>query len=112
MLSLPFVLSSCLIEADSSDTSTIDDDDDTTDDDTGDDDTGDDPPPDPNPNAKADAFRLFYKERSLRTNLSYNRFGLAADAVAATMIEYSRAPRSSSSLTNCATLERFWPTAT
>ena len=35
-----------------------------------------------------------------------------SDAVAAMMIEYSSAPRSSSTLTNCATVERFWPTAT
>jgi hypothetical protein len=36
-----------------------------------------------NPNAKADAFRLFYKERSQRLNLSLNRFSLSGDAVAA-----------------------------
>ena len=33
-------------------------------------------------------------------------------AVAATTIEYSSAPCSSSTLTNWATVERFWPTAT
>ena len=38
--------------------------------------------------------------------------GAGSEAVAATMIEYSSAPRSSSTLTNCATVERFWPTAT
>jgi hypothetical protein len=32
--------------------------------------------------------------------------------VAAMMIEYSSAPCSSSTLTNCATVERFWPIAT
>ncbi|MBZ0273990.1 hypothetical protein K8I61_18270 [bacterium] len=62
-------------------------DDDSHDDDTGDDDTGDDddtfPPPQPNPNAKADAFRLFYKERTARANVSLNRFALSDDAVAA-----------------------------
>jgi len=35
-----------------------------------------------------------------------------ATTVAATMIEYFRAPRSSRTLTNWATVERFWPTAT
>jgi hypothetical protein len=61
--------------------------DDVTDDDA--DDSGDDdtfPPVTPNPNAKADAFRLFYRERALRANLSFNRHALAGDAVAATAI--------------------------
>ena len=53
-------------------------------DDAGDDDTG--APVTPNPTAKADAFKLFYRERSLRTNLAFNRFALAGDAVAATAI--------------------------
>ena len=34
------------------------------------------------------------------------------DAVAAMTIEYSSAPRSSSTFTNWATVERFWPMAT
>ena len=38
--------------------------------------------------------------------------GAGSDAVAATMIEYSSAPCSSSTLTNWATVERFWPIAT
>jgi hypothetical protein len=38
--------------------------------------------------------------------------GAGSEAVAATMIEYSSAPCSSSTLTNCATVERFWPIAT
>ncbi|MCB9488044.1 MAG: hypothetical protein H6684_04860 [Deltaproteobacteria bacterium] len=64
------------------------DDDDTADDDTSDDDTGDDdtvvdpfPMPSENPSAKADAFRLFYRERNDRANLSLNRFGVGGDAV-------------------------------
>ena len=62
-------------------------DDDTADDDTSDDDTGDDdtvvdpfPMPSENPSAKADAFRLFYRERNDRANLSLNRFGVGGDA--------------------------------
>ena len=56
-------------------------------DDDGDDDIGDDdddpwPPPAPNPDARADAFRLFYRERAARTIRSINRFALAGDAVA------------------------------
>ena len=56
-------------------------------DDTGDD-TGDDdiPTVTANPTAKADAFKLFYRERALRTNLSFNRYALAGDAVAAAAI--------------------------
>ena len=38
--------------------------------------------------------------------------GAGSEAVAAITIEYSSAPRSSSTFTNCATVERFWPTAT
>ena len=38
--------------------------------------------------------------------------GAGSEAVAATMIEYSSAPCSSSTLTNWATVERFWPIAT
>ena len=41
-----------------------------------------------------------------------NCIGAGSEAVAATMIEYSSAPRSSSTFTNCATVERFWPMAT
>jgi len=66
------------------------DDDDDDDNDNDNDDNNDDnddatgePTPAPNPTAKADAFKLFYKERSLRTNLSVNRFALSGDAVAA-----------------------------
>ena len=60
-------------------------DDDSADDDTTDDDDDPDiPPATPNPNAKADAFKLFYKERSARINLSHNRFAIAGDTAAAT----------------------------
>ncbi len=71
------------------DDDTLDDDtdDDTVDDDTLDDDTGDDdtiePTPAPNPSAKADAFQLFYKERSARAITSLNRFSFSGDTVAA-----------------------------
>ncbi len=41
-----------------------------------------------------------------------NCSGAGSDAVAATMIEYSRAPFSSSVFAICATVERFWPMAT
>ena len=41
-----------------------------------------------------------------------NCIGAGSEAVAATMIEYSSAPFSSSVLTNWATVERFWPIAT
>lgn len=37
----------------------------------------------PNPDARDDAFRLFYRERTDRAALSINRFALAGDAVAA-----------------------------
>ena len=45
-------------------------------------------------------------------NGARNCIGAGSEAVAATMIEYSSAPFSSSTLTNCATVERFWPMAT
>jgi hypothetical protein len=45
-------------------------------------------------------------------NGARNCIGAGSDAVAATTIEYSIAPCSSSTFTNCATVERFWPTAT
>ncbi|HPQ68199.1 MAG TPA: hypothetical protein PKW95_03665 [bacterium] len=70
-------------------------DDDTIDDDTGDDDTIDDdtidddddtPPPPTTDEARAAGFKLFYRERVDRLILSWNRFGLAGDAVAATNI--------------------------
>ena len=38
--------------------------------------------------------------------------GAGSDAVAAMTIEYSSAPLSSRILTNCATVDRFWPMAT
>ena len=38
--------------------------------------------------------------------------GAGSEAVAATTMEYSSAPFSSSILTNWATVERFWPMAT
>ena len=63
------------------------DDDDTfyDDDDTmSDDDDTVEPLPSTNPDAKADAFRLFYRERVERTLLVLNRFGVAGDAVFAT----------------------------
>jgi hypothetical protein len=37
------------------------------------------PPPSINPNARAEAFKLFYRERAERTVLALNRFGLAGD---------------------------------
>ena len=65
-------------------------DDDSTDDDTSNDDSGDDDASDDdtfapwhNPTAKADAFRLFYKELMSREILSYNRFSLSNDVVPA-----------------------------
>ena len=45
-------------------------------------------------------------------NGARNCIGAGSEAVAATMIEYSSAPFSSSVFTNWATVERFWPTAT
>ena len=45
-------------------------------------------------------------------NGARNCIGAGSEAVAATMIEYSSAPCSSSTFTNCATVERFWPIAT
>lgn len=39
------------------------------------------PPPAANPNARAEAFKLFYRERAERTVLALNRFGLAGDTV-------------------------------
>jgi len=45
-------------------------------------------------------------------NGARNCIGAGSEAVAAMMIEYSSAPRSSRTLTNWATVERFWPTAT
>ena len=45
-------------------------------------------------------------------NGARNCIGAASEAVAATMIEYSSAPFSSSTFTNCATVERFCPIAT
>ncbi|MCZ7582598.1 MAG: hypothetical protein M5R36_04275 [Deltaproteobacteria bacterium] len=70
----------------SADDDDVDDDDDF-DDDTGDDDTtaddDDDDTVTPNPNARADAFRLFYRERSLRVITALNRFALSGDVVAA-----------------------------
>ena len=41
------------------------------------------PPPTPNPDARADAFRLFYRERAERAATSVNRFAMAGDAVGA-----------------------------
>ena len=38
--------------------------------------------------------------------------GAGSEAVAATTMEYSIAPVSSNFLTNCATVDRFWPIAT
>jgi hypothetical protein len=40
----------------------------------------------PNPNAKADAFKLYYKERTERLLKSINRFALTGDAVPAAII--------------------------
>ncbi|MDP8223196.1 MAG: hypothetical protein P9L99_07550 [Candidatus Lernaella stagnicola] len=68
---------------DDNDDDNDDDDDDNDDDDDDNDDDNDDtyPPPEINPDAKADAFRLLYRERSERAALALNRFGLAGDAV-------------------------------
>ena len=41
-----------------------------------------------------------------------NCMAAGSDAVAATTMEYSMAPDSSSRFTSCATVERFWPIAT
>ena len=38
--------------------------------------------------------------------------GAGSEAVAATTMVYSMAPKSSSVFTTCATVERFWPIAT
>ena len=71
------------------DDDTVDDDsvdDDSVDDDSIDDDAVDDDiifEPWVNPNAKADAFRLFYRERMSRVLLAYNRFALVNDVVPA-----------------------------
>jgi len=43
------------------------------------------PPPTVNPNAKADAFKLFYRERAERTVLGLNRFAMAGDTVFASV---------------------------
>ena len=53
----------------------------------------------------------FPVERAWR-NARLGRIGAGSDAVAATMMEYSSAPLSSSVLTIWATVERFWPMAT
>ncbi len=45
-------------------------------------------------------------------NGARNCIGAGSDAVAAMTIEYSSAPCSSSTFTNCATVERFCPIAT
>ncbi len=78
------------VDDDTADDDVVDDDtsdDDTVDDDTADDDTSvdDDMVFDPwdNPNAKADAFRLFYRERMNRVLIAYNRFSLVNDVVPA-----------------------------
>jgi hypothetical protein len=85
---------------DDDDTSTddddsVDDDDDATpdDDDDDDDDNDDDTGPPINPNAKADAFNLFYRERSARTALAVNRFTMSGDAVAANNFELMEVAR-------------------
>jgi hypothetical protein len=68
-----------------------DDDDDNDDNDNDDDDDDDDddtyPPPTENLDAKADAFKLFYRERTERALLSLNRYGMAGDAVFANTFE-------------------------
>ena len=52
------------------------------------------PPPAVNPNAKADAFKLFYKERAERTVLSLNRFAVAGDTVFASVFGKNMVARS------------------
>jgi hypothetical protein len=68
---------------DDSDDDLNDDVDDDADDDVDDDIDDDDTiiPPTPNENAKADAFKLFYKERAARTIMSLNRYSFSGDAV-------------------------------
>ncbi len=51
-----------------------------------DDDYDDITPPEVNPDARADAFKLFYRERAERVLLSLNRFGLAGNSVFGTAI--------------------------
>jgi len=48
----------------------------------------------PNPAAREDAFKLFYKERSQRVLLSVNRFALAGDAVPANFFGRAAVARS------------------
>ena len=52
------------------------------------------PPPTVNPSAKADAFKLFYRERAERTVLSLNRFAVAGDTVFASVFDKSMIARS------------------
>ena len=70
---------------DDDDNNDNDDNDDNDDDNDNDDNDDDDIIFDPwdNPNAKADAFRLYYKERISRTLIAYNRFMLVNDVVPA-----------------------------
>jgi len=76
---------------DTSDDDTIDDDDDfyydDDDDDNTDDDDDDTSEVTPNPDAKSDAFKLFYRERSMRILKSINRFTLSGDVVFANTFE-------------------------
>ncbi len=76
-----------VIDDDTIDDDTIDDD--TIDDDTADDDTTDDDtwtPPEVDDTARANGFKMFYKERVSRLLLSWNLFGLAGDAAFGTNI--------------------------
>lgn len=52
------------------------------------------PPPPVNPNAKADAFKLFYRERAERTVLGLNRFAMAGDTVFASVFGKNMVARS------------------
>ena len=52
------------------------------------------PQPTVNPSAKADAFKLFYRERAERTVLSLNRFAVAGDTVFASVFDKNRIARS------------------
>ncbi|MDP8255352.1 MAG: hypothetical protein P9M14_06350 [Candidatus Alcyoniella australis] len=86
MLVVSLLFAGCASDNDDDDDD-LNDDDDADDDDLDDDDSHDGPANDPastifpNPQARADAFGLFYRERSLRALLALNRFGLSGDAV-------------------------------
>ena len=55
---------------------------------------------------------VFTSDRAARIRSARYCIGAGSEAVAATTIEYSMAPYSSSVFTTCATVERFCPIAT